>query len=171
MLKFKSIPAFYAACGVKNIGVTSLEHFWSECGQDVEALNALLANPAILAERTFPTGGRVGTRSDEISRSFIERKALLDQHSLWVQEEAPVVVSGNSNLKFAVAGKSFCMTGGGPAPRGELAAQIKAAGGIIHDSVSAKTNYLIMADKNSVTGKAKKAAAAGTVLLSYSDVF
>ena|SRR5580765_1952063 len=171
MLKFASIPAFYAACGIRGVTVTTLEHLWNEVGQDLTRFNQLLINPARLFESTFPTGGRLGTRANEISASFRERKALLDQHVLWIQVEEKVEVTQSGSLKFAVAGKSFCCTGAGPEPRNVLQARIKANGGIIHESVSSKTNYLIMADKNSVTSKAKKAQVAGTVLLSYGDVF
>jgi len=171
MLRFESIPAYYAACGIRGITRVTLDHLFEGVGRDVDAFNRLLSNPARLFESTFPTGGRLGTRANEISESFRDRRAITDLHPLWVVAPVVALAVTTSVLKMNVAGRSFVMTGAGPAPRGELAAQIKAAGGIIHESVSAKTDYLIMADKTSVTSKAKKAQSAGTKLLSYDEVF
>jgi NAD-dependent DNA ligase len=179
MLRFPSIPAYYAACGISGATKTTLEHLFNSIvkvpyGQaDIDRFNKLLSSADVLANATFPTGGRIGERGVKIAESFAERINLLNLWPLWVQTPEPKAAAAPSApLRMDVAGKSFCMTGESIiAPRKELQDRIRAAGGIIHDSVSSKTQFLIMADKESNTGKAKKARDAGTVLLNYEDVF
>lgn len=82
-----------------------------------------------------------------------------------IKSAAPktVVVSGS------LGGKSFCFTGAASMPRKELWALVEKNGGIVHESIKKDTDYLVLADVNSNSGKAKKAREQGTTLLSEED--
>lgn len=82
-----------------------------------------------------------------------------------IKEAAPkIVVAGGS-----LGGKSFCFTGAASMPRKELWALVEKNGGIVHESIKKDTDYLVLADVNSTSGKAKKAREQGTTLLSEED--
>ena len=82
-----------------------------------------------------------------------------------IKEAAPkIVVAGGS-----LGGKSFCFTGAASMPRKELWALVEKNGGIVHESIKKDTDYLVLADVNSNSGKAKKAREQGTTLLSEED--
>lgn len=82
-----------------------------------------------------------------------------------IKNAAPktVVVGGS------LGGKSFCFTGAASMPRKELWALVEKNGGIVHESIKKDTDYLVLADVNSNSGKAKKAREQGTTLLSEDD--
>lgn len=79
------------------------------------------------------------------------------------EAEKKTPVSGSLN------GKSFCFTGAASMPRKELWALVEKNGGIVHESIKKDTDYLVLADVNSNSGKAKKAREQGTTLLSEED--
>ena len=82
-----------------------------------------------------------------------------------IKNAAPkTVVAGGS-----LGGKSFCFTGAASMPRKELWALVEKNGGIVHESIKKDTDYLVLADVNSNSGKAKKAREQGTTLLSEED--
>ena len=82
-----------------------------------------------------------------------------------IKNAAPkIVVAGGS-----LGGKSFCFTGAASMPRKELWALVEKNGGIVHESIKKDTDYLVLADVNSNSGKAKKAREQGTTLLSEED--
>lgn len=60
-----------------------------------------------------------------------------------------------------VGAKSFCMTGKLSKPREEWAKEIEAKGHVVKDSVAKGLDYLVMADPNSGSSKAQKAAKLG----------
>jgi DNA ligase (NAD+) len=68
-------------------------------------------------------------------------------------------------------GVTVVMTGAGPAPRGELEAQARAAGAIVQGSVSKTTQLLICESANSTSSKAEKARKLGTRVIGYAEVF
>lgn len=62
-------------------------------------------------------------------------------------------------------GASFCFTGKITNTRDFYKQLVEMFGGEFHTSVTSKTTYLVMGDKNSKSTKADKARAAGTILL------
>jgi len=62
--------------------------------------------------------------------------------------------------------KNFVLTGKMEHPRSYYEDLIKKAGGIVQSSVNSKTNYLVIADVNSTSTKARKARELGTKLIS-----
>ena len=69
----------------------------------------------------------------------------------------------------SLGGKSFCFTGAASRSRKELWELVEKNGGVIHESIKKDTDYLVLADVNSTSSKAKKARAQGTNLLSEED--
>jgi DNA ligase (NAD+) len=65
-------------------------------------------------------------------------------------------------LSAALAGKSVCFTGAQPRKRSELEKMVQANGGTVLDRVTKGLTYLVMADPESGSSKAKKARAYGT---------
>jgi DNA ligase (NAD+) len=66
----------------------------------------------------------------------------------------------------ALVGKSFCMTGFRDAA---MAQAIEDKGGIVKSSVTKNLDFLVLKDPSSTSGKARKARAQGTKLLSIAD--
>jgi DNA ligase (NAD+) len=67
-------------------------------------------------------------------------------------------------------GKTFVITGTLSMKREDVAAMIEEAGGKMQSSVSAKTNYLVMAKPDSTSKKAQKAMELGTEILGEADL-
>ena len=65
-----------------------------------------------------------------------------------------------------LSGKSFCFTGSMSYKRKDLQAMVTAHGGTNLDSVTKNLTYLVIADPNSTSGKAKKARELGITLIS-----
>ena len=63
------------------------------------------------------------------------------------------------------AGKTFVLTGKAPHPRSYYEELIKKAGGLVGSAVNSKTDFLVMADVNSTSTKAKKARELGVTLI------
>lgn len=66
----------------------------------------------------------------------------------------------------SLTGKSFCFTGAMEYKRKDLQAMVTAHGGTNLDSVTKNLAYLVIADPNSTSGKAKKACELGITLIS-----
>lgn len=64
-----------------------------------------------------------------------------------------------------LVGKSFCLTGSMSRKRGEIAADIEAAGGTVKSSVGRGLDYLVQADATSVSSKSKKARTLGVEVI------
>ena len=69
---------------------------------------------------------------------------------------------GGGAASGPLVGKSVCFTGAQPRKRGELEAMVAANGGTVADGVTKGLTYLVMADPESTSSKAKKAREYGT---------
>lgn len=69
------------------------------------------------------------------------------------------------NVDNEYAGKTFVLTGKAPHPRSYYEELIKKAGGFVGSAVNSKTDFLVMADVNSTSTKAKKARELGVTLI------
>ena len=67
-------------------------------------------------------------------------------------------------------GKTFVLTGKMAHPRSYYVEKIEAAGGKEGSAVNSKTDYLVIADVNSTSSKAKKARELGTKLISPEEL-
>lgn len=88
----------------------------------------------------------------------------LDECIEVVAAEAPVAVGTK------LTGMNICCTGKSTRTRKELEAIIVGNGGKMVDGVSKTTNYLVIADVNSTSGKAKDAIKHGTKLITEEDL-
>ena len=69
----------------------------------------------------------------------------------------------------SISGKIFTLTGKGLLPRNTYISMISGKGGLVK-SISKKTDYLVTADKDSQSTKAKKARQYGIPVMSYEDL-
>jgi len=74
------------------------------------------------------------------------------------------------NMTGDYAGKVFVLTGKAPKPRTYYEDLIVKAGGKVGSACNSKTDYLIIADVNSTSSKAKKARELGTKLISPEEL-
>ena len=71
----------------------------------------------------------------------------------------------------ALGGLSFCFTGAMEYNRDDLERTVKAFGGLVKGSVSAKLDYLVQADENSTSTKSKKAKQLGVKIITPEKFF
>ena len=71
----------------------------------------------------------------------------------------------------ALGGLSFCFTGAMEYNREDLERTVKAYGGLVKGSVSAKLDYLVQADENSTSTKSKKAKQLGVKIITPEKFF
>jgi DNA ligase (NAD+) len=92
--------------------------------------------------------------ASDYGKAWLARLAQLN-----IDPKAPAKPSSTED--GPLAGMTFVLTGTLSKPRGEIAAEIKAAGGIVQDTVSKNTRYLV-AGSDAGQSKREKARALGT---------
>jgi DNA ligase (NAD+) len=95
--------------------------------------------------------------ASEYGKAWLARLAQLN-----IDPKAPAKPSSTEG--GPLAGMTFVLTGTLSKPRGEIASEIKAAGGIVHDAVSKNTRYLV-AGADAGQAKREKARALGTEVI------
>ena len=98
--------------------------------------------------------------SQKLSKGLEVNKADMEEtikHVRIIKQESAV---------GSLTGKSFCFTGAMEYKRKDLQAMVTAHGGTNLDSVTKNLAYLVIADPNSTSGKAKKARELGITLIS-----
>lgn len=75
------------------------------------------------------------------------------------------IINKTKDSKYT--GKTFVMTGSGNKSRNDYVEDIISIGGIIGSGVNKKTDYLVIADVNSASSKAKKAREMNVEMISY----
>lgn len=93
-----------------------------------------------------------------------------------LDEIAATVEMGKFTFKKSVemdslGGLSFCFTGAMEYNRDDLERTVKAYGGLVKGSVSAKLDYLVQADENSTSTKSKKAKQLGVKIITPEKFF
>jgi len=91
----------------------------------------------------------------------------------WLADHSPLLddlidagVTVKEQAKGALSGKLVSFTGSSKLKRAELKALARAAGGKVKDSVTKTTDFLVMADPDSQSAKAKGARKNGTKCVS-----
>lgn len=103
---------------------------------------------------------RVGSsKAHEFVKGLVKRVDIIDHLLI-----AGITIKAPSQGAFK--GQSFCFTG---VRRGDLERAIEDQGGILKSSVGKTLTYLVAADPNSTSGKAKKARGYGVKVISESD--
>ena len=93
-------------------------------------------------------------------------RAWLDKHGDLFDEMLEVGFKVKEKVQGVLTGKSACFTGKSNLKRAELERLVTEAGGSVKKSVGKGLTYLVMADPNSTSTKAKAARKAGTECIS-----
>jgi DNA ligase (NAD+) len=155
--KSRPLDRLIAGLGIPHVGSVaaealaaqfgSLDRFMAAAEEDLTPIDGI--GPTIAASIGEWTARQ--TNIDVIARL---KKAGLDPRAVVA---APIPSGGG------VAGKTFVITGTLSKPRDEIAAQIKAAGGKVTDSVSKKTDYVVAGE--AAGSKLAKAQQLGVTIL------
>lgn len=108
----------------------------------------------------FVCDGIGAVLSQKLSKGIEVNKADMEETIKHIILIKPVLASGK------LSGKSFCFTGAMEYKRKDLQDMVTAQGGTNLDSVTKNLTYLVIADPNSTSGKAKKARDLGITLIS-----
>ena len=95
--------------------------------------------------------------------------AWLGTHWDLVEDMQAVGIALKERAVGALTGKSVCFTGKSTMKRAELIKLVEGAGGTVKTSVGKGLTYLVLADPNSTSTKAKAARKAGTTCISEDD--
>lgn len=106
------------------------------------------------------------TASTLDSNEFMDAMIELSKYVNTLPYEKKEVDSAMSNY----AGKTFVLTGKAPKPRSFYEGLITNAGAKVGSAVNSKTDYLVIADVNSTSSKARKARELGTQLISPEEL-
>ena len=158
-----AFPRFMRALCVPGIGAHVGEAIESEFGNGM-VFWSLLKNGKVSAEKLEAIDG-IGpeTAAALMSREYIDAFDALASH---VIIKAPTKEEDLGWRASAFADKNFVLTGKMPLPRSHYEEVIKKAGGNVQSAVNSKTDFLVIADVNSTSTKAKKARELGTELIS-----
>ena len=153
------LPHFFKALCIEGIGL--------HVGEAIGKKYGSMYNFMVAYKESFENIEGIGPKMDAIlhDNKTFNNIMKLRQYIIpldYVQKES---VSNNNNI----ADKNFVLTGKAPKPRSYYENLIIENGGRIQFSVNAKTNYLIIADVNSTSSKAKKARELGITLISPED--
>lgn len=168
-----SIPRFIKACCVDSIGEDVGKILAREYGSLQSMYDALSPTMRSKDEYTFIHDklNSLDGIGKETAKIVLSEDFWTSVNNLWsyiepVDYELPNTESSNSNI----SGKVFVLTGKMPKKRNEYEAMITSKGGIVADSVSKNTDYLVIADVNSTSSKAEKARKLGTKLISPTEL-
>lgn len=112
------------------------------------------------SSQRFVCDGIGAVLSQKLSKGLEVNKADMEETIKHIILIKPVLASGK------LSGKSFCFTGSMSYKRKDLQDIVTAQGGTNLDSVTKNLTYLVTADPNSTSGKAKKARDLGITLIS-----
>lgn len=96
-------------------------------------------------------------------------KAWLDANQGLIDDMLQANIAVKAKVKGALTGKSVCFTGKSRHKRAELETMAKEAGGTVKKSVSKGLTYLVLADPDSTSTKAKAARKNNTECISEDD--
>lgn len=153
-----TLPVFLTALGIENFALQTARLIVSAGYGTLDKV--LAAKESDLA--AIPGLGAI--KAAAIVRGLAARKDEIDR--LVAAGIVPVALEAEGPL----AGLTFCFTGSGTRPRGELTQLVESNGGRVLGSVTKELNYLIIADPSSTSSKAEKARKYGTKLITEEDL-
>lgn len=112
------------------------------------------------SSQRFVCDGIGAVLSQKLSKGLEVNKADMLETIKHIRLIKPIIAAGK------LSGKSFCFTGAMEYKRKDLQDMVTAQGGTNLDSVTKNLTYLVIADPNSTSGKAKKARDLGITLIS-----
>lgn len=166
MSKFLSLFDFDGFSEAKLSGLEALEVFSGWYGNPLSTMATLRSyTPATLAMLVIP-----GFSAYEVKLN------LFTQMFDFLDDITGTLGLGKFTFKKpvemdALGGLSFCFTGAMEYNRDDLERTVKAFGGQVKGSVSAKLDYLVQADENSTSTKSKKANQLGITIITPEKFF
>ncbi|MBQ4505257.1 MAG: hypothetical protein II983_06240 [Firmicutes bacterium] len=112
------------------------------------------------SSQRFVCDGIGSVLSQKLSKGLEVNKADMEETIKHIRIIKQELATGS------LTGKSFCFTGAMEYKRKDLQDMVTAQGGTNLDSVTKNLTYLVIADPNSTSGKAKKARELGITLIS-----
>ena len=164
-----SFPRFIKALCIDSIGEDVgkiLSEKYSDIHEMEKDLSPEFSNSQDAVNRLESLDG-IGRKTAEIiaSTEFWEAASGLNSFVTVVNNSALTTKEGGS-----MTGKTFALTGKMPLTRDEYVRKIEQCGGKVVSSVSGKTDFLVIADPNSTSTKAKKARDLGVKLISPEEL-
>ena len=164
-----SFPRFIKALCIDSIGEDVgkiLSEKYSDINEMEKDLSPDFSDSQDAVNRLESLDG-IGRKTAEIivSTEFWEAASGLNNFVTVVNNNASTMKKGGN-----MAGKTFALTGKMPLTRDEYVRKIEQSGGKVVSSVSGKTDFLVIADPNSTSTKAKKARDLGVKLISPEEL-
>jgi len=157
--KQQPLDRLIVALGIRHIGGVAAEALAAQFGK----LDALLKASEDELTAIDGIGQTIAASVVEWSSSARNRALIEKLKRVGVNPRMKVSAGPPAGAGGRLRGKTFVITGALSKPRDELAAQIKAAGGKVTDSVSRKTDFLVVGE--SPGSKLAKAQGLGVTIL------
>jgi DNA ligase (NAD+) len=152
--KERTFDRLLCALGIPQIGQVAAK----QLAEVIPSLDgALSLDPSEIAARAIAIDGFGESMVQSVTEFFQDpaQRALLEKlRARGVSR--PYVVTPTQTPSGPLAGKAFCVTGVLSKKREDVHADIERAGGVVHDSVKASTNFLVAGEK---VGESKLQAA------------
>lgn len=150
-----SLAKFIAGYNIAGIGEKQVQKIIDSCS--VKEFEGFFWSDS---SQRFVCDGIGAVLSQKLSKGLEVNKADMEETIKHVR------IVGWETVGGKLSGKSFCFTGSMSYKRKDLQAMVTAHGGTNLDSVTKNLAYLVIADPNSTSGKAKKARELGITLIS-----
>lgn len=143
-----------AAFGIPNVSLITAQAIISK----METLENVFNATANEFERIEGIGEKTAKNLVENLPNYIELYQFLQENGLTFESRGSILRN-----------KVFCLTGKGPMSRPNLIKAIEGEGGYVK-GMSKSVDYLVCADKNTKSSKAKKARKYGTKIITYDEL-
>lgn len=163
---------------------TAIEQLWKVVPLPLEQFLGALSIPLcatstmqLVVEAGFDTLDKIRAATREQLQEIpgmgpkraVALRNWLDKHGPLLDEMLAAKITIKEKVEGVLTGKSVCFTGKSNLKRAELENLAKEAGGSVKKSVGKGLTYLVLADPNSTSTKAKAARKNGTTCLSEED--
>lgn len=161
-----TLPQLLGSVGIDSLGKGRVENIMEAVPGEMDTLEdwtsgKLIDQPGLAKRAGVPGLGEV------IQKSLNKKLNLLERIiSAGVRVVAPV-----KKAEIASNAKSFCLTGTLSKGRNDIVKDIEAAGHVYIPAVKAGLDYLVMADPDSGSAKAKNAAKHGVKCISEKELY
>lgn len=157
---------FIAALGIAGIGKITAkkiyDHFRARFDSDAEFMEVMFTISKDVLMRVNGVGDATANRFCEEIKNF---RGLYE----FMRGVGMVFTGDLGDQKPKLQGAVFTLTGKGPYSRAEVSRMIQQNGGEVR-GISKNTTFLVAADINTRSGKAKKAREYGITIISYNDL-
>jgi len=163
----KASPSRLMAClGIRGWGESMFEKLFKK--SQIAGQDWLLLFAGLFDDGREGFDAHIDSMGDVRPRDLREGLSLPDKQELLSRllENVEVESAAKSGV---LAGSTFCITGSLSKPRSQIADDIKAAGGVVKDSVTKNLDYLVAG--SSTGSKLDKAKAAGVLVIKEGELY